>query len=160
MPVRRLRDTHWAWRIGDPQGRFPIYSGEGAALVEGRWHRKGQEVIYAAEHYATAMLEKLVHYSGVMPPGQHFLKIEIPAGVSYEEVTADSLPGWDQAAGNEARAFGGPWLDEKRSCLLIVPGVVAREERNILINPAHGDFALIKPGGEKPVRWDDRLFPR
>ena len=58
MAVRELAETLTVWRIGDPDGRFPIYSGEGAALCEGRWHRKGQDIIYTSEHYGTAMLEK------------------------------------------------------------------------------------------------------
>ena len=83
-----------AYRIGDPQGRHAIYSGEGAALAEGRWHERGQEVIYASAHYATAMLEKLARYNGIMPPDQHFIELQIPVGTSYEEVTKDILPGW------------------------------------------------------------------
>jgi hypothetical protein len=28
------------------------------------------------------MLEKLVHYNGVLPPNQHFIRIETPVGTS------------------------------------------------------------------------------
>jgi len=146
------------WRIGDPGGRHPIFSGDGAAQVEGRWHRRGQDVIYAAEHYGTALLEKLAHWNGVLPPNQHFLEIEIPAGVSYEVVTKDSLPGWDAPAGRAARRFGAAWFDDVRSGILLVPSVVSREENNVLIHPHHADFARIEPGLGKPVRWDERLF--
>lgn len=50
MAARELAEPLTVWRIGDPEGRFPIYSGEGAALSEGRWHSKGQDVIYTSEH--------------------------------------------------------------------------------------------------------------
>ena len=40
--MRRLTAPMRAFRIGDPDGRYPIYSGEGAALTEGRWHEKGK----------------------------------------------------------------------------------------------------------------------
>ena len=83
-----------AYRIGDPAGRHKIYSGEGAALAEARWHEKGQEIIYCSEHYSTAMLEKLAHFNGILPPNQHFIEITIPNGVSYEVVITDMLPGW------------------------------------------------------------------
>lgn len=146
------------WRIGDPHGRFAIFSGEGAALQEGRWHRRGQDVIYTGEHYSTAMLEKLVHWNGMLPPNQHFIEIMIAAGVSYEVVTKDMLPGWDARSGRKSRSYGSKWFEEGRSCLLIAPSVVAREENNILINPRHGDFAMMRAGLEKPVRWDSRLF--
>ena len=160
MPPRKLREPMRAYRIGDPQGRHPIYSGEGAALVEGRWHEKGQEVIYASAHYATAMLEKLAHYNGIMPPNQHFIEMEIPVGTSYEEVTKDILPGWNLPDSPVARAHGSAWLSELRSAILIVPSYVAREEFNILINPHHPESAAIRVGREKPVRWDARLFDK
>lgn len=158
MAVRELAEPLTVWRIGDPEGRFPIYSAEGAIRHEGRWHRKGQEVIYACEHYGTAMLEKLVHYNGILPPNQHFLPIEIPAGVSYEVVTKDSLPGWEHADGAVSRQFGATWIDEKRTGILIVPSVVSREECNVLINPNHTDADRVKVGREKPIHWDERLF--
>jgi RES domain-containing protein len=146
------------FRIGDPHGLFPIYSGKGAALTEGRWHEKGQEVIYSSEHYSLAMLEKLVHYSGVMPPNQHFIEISIPRGTSYEVVTKDSLPDWHSRDGHASRAFGSSWFSNSRSALLIVPSRVAREERNVLVNPHHPDASAISSGLETPVWWDERLF--
>lgn len=158
MTVRELSDQLSVWRIGDPDGRFPIYSEEGARRNEGRWHAKGQDVIYTSEHYGTAMLEKLVHYNGVLPPNQHFIEIQIPAGASYEVVTKDSLDGWDRPDGTESREFGRNWIDEARSAILFVPSIVSREENNVLINPNHEDSDRIKVGPEKPVRWDARLF--
>ena len=146
------------FRIGDPAGRFKIYSGEGAALTNGRWHVKGQEVIYCSQHYATALLEKLAHYNGLMPSGQHFIKITIPVGVSYEVVTKDTLPGWEAPDSQAARSYGMKWINECRTAILIVPSLPAIEENNILINPAHSDFSKIKPGLEKQIRWDKRLF--
>lgn len=158
MPVRALSEPMRAFRIGDPNGRFPIYSGEGAAATEGRWHNKGQEVIYASIHFATAMLEKLAHYNGMLPPGQCFIEIDIPVGTSYEVVTKDSLPEWNRRDSLEARAYGSKWLIEKRTAILVVPSYVAREEENLLINPRHPHAARIRPSLEKPVWWDRRLF--
>jgi RES domain-containing protein len=158
MAVRALSEAIVVWRIGDPNGRFPIYSAEGARRTEGRWHAKGQEVIYTSEHYGTAMLEKLVHYNGVLPPDQYFIEIEIPAGVRYEIVTKDTVDDWAHPAGTEARDFGKQWIEEKRSAILFVPSVVSREEQNVLINPSHEDSSRIKVGAEKPVKWDHRLF--
>jgi RES domain-containing protein len=155
MAVRGLDAPMRAYRIGDPDGRYPIYSGEGAALFEGRWHEKGQEIIYASEHYSTAMLEKLAHFNGILPANQHFLAIEIPVKTSYEVVTKDSLPVWTDAS--KARQFGAAWFAARRSAILIVPSYVAREERNILINPHHPDAKAIRPGLETPIWWDPRV---
>ncbi len=154
--VRSLDQPMRAFRIGDPKGAYPIYSGEGAAKVEGRWHERGQNVIYASEHYSTALLEKLAHWNGHLPPSQHYIEITIPAGTSYEVVTKDTLPGWVDAA--VARAFGSRWFGERRSCILVVPSFVARLDTNVLINPDHPDARAIKVGLETPVPWDARLF--
>jgi RES domain-containing protein len=155
---RKLTQPMIVYRIGDPNGRFPIYSAEGARRVTGRWHRKGQGVIYTSMYYSTAMLERLVNYSGRLPSGQHFIEITIPAGTVYEVLATDSLPGWYRRDGRTARAFGARWIEEGRSAILIVPSVVARMERNVLVNPAHADAIVIKPGLEIPVTWDARLF--
>ena len=158
MSPRRLREPMRVYRFGDPDGRFPVFSGEGATLVDGRWHRTGQEVIYTGEHYSTALVEVLVHRVWEMPPKQHFIEIVLPVETTYEEVTKDILPGWDSLNSRVARRHGSKWLDEQRSLILIVPSMVAPEELNILINPKHPDANTIKVGREKPVRWDPRLF--
>jgi RES domain-containing protein len=144
------------FRIGDPAGRYPIWSGEGAARTEGRWHTRGQEVVYTSEHYSTALLEKLAHFNGYLPGNQHFIEIDIPAGVSYEVVTKDSCPEWIDES--KARMVGARWWRERRSALLIVPSFVARMERNVLVNLHHPDAGLVQPGLEQPVTWDRRLF--
>ena len=72
---RRLDDALKGFRIGDPRGEYPIWSDGGSRRASGRWHEAGQRVIYAAEHYSTAMLEKLVHWNGILPPDQHFIAI-------------------------------------------------------------------------------------
>ena len=156
MSPRRLAEPLRVFRIGDPAGKFPIYSGDGAALQEGRWHRKGQVVVYTSAAYSTAMLEKLVSFNGILPPNQHFIEIVIASGTSYEVVTKDSLPGWTNTS--KARAFGARWFQEQRSAILVVPSFVARVETNVLIHPHHADAKAIKPGLEKPVWWDARLF--
>lgn len=158
MTHRALREAWTAYRIGDPQGAWPIWDAGGAGRVSGRWHEAGAEVIYASRNYSTAMLEKLVHHNGILPGNQHFLEITIPAGVSYEVVNPDALDGWFREGGNVARQYGMEWYQEGRSALLIVPSVVARMEKNIVFNVRHADFARVDPGLEAPIWWDQRLF--
>ena len=159
-PVRTLGSPLSAYRIGDPEGEFPIWDDGGARLSSGRWHEEGAAVIYASEHYSTAMLEKLVHYQGELPSGQHFVEITIPAGISYEVVNVDFIEGWWAADGEAARQFGRQWYLENRSAILIVPSVVARMERNVVFNTRHPDFGKIEAGLETPIWWDNRLFSR
>jgi RES domain-containing protein len=144
-------------RIGDPDGEFPIFSGEGARRFPGRWNVAGQSMIYASANYSTSLLEKLVRTS-IMPPNQHYLTITVPAGVSYEEFNEAKVPGWDADNSVRAKAFGSDWYASARSAILVVPSVIARLDRNILINSDHPEFRRIKASREVPIWWDDRLF--
>src|SRR3546814_5568385 len=83
------------YRIGDPDGAHPIYDSEGARLYPGRWNTAASPIIYTSEHYSTAMLEKLVHANTVMPANQHYIRITIPNGVSYEVFPTGKFSGWD-----------------------------------------------------------------
>ncbi|OSQ37468.1 RES family NAD+ phosphorylase [Thalassospira mesophila] len=158
MTSRQLPGTRYGYRIGDPHGIYPVYSAQGARLFAGRWHDIGQPVIYTSEHYSTAMLEKLVHFNGEVPKGQHFIKITYPVGLSYEVFSSGHHPGWHDANEQAARQFGSTWFREGRSCILFVPSVVAREEHNVLINTTHPDFPQITTDLEQPIWWDERLY--
>lgn len=158
MAAQQLDRVLTCTRIGDPDGAYPIFDATGSKLAPGRWNTASSPVLYTSEHYSTAMLEKLVRGSGHMPPGQHFITVTIPNGVSYEVVTADSLPGWDDISCAASRAHGEAWQQQRRSLLLVVPSVVARSERNFLLNPDHAEFGRLRASMHEPVRWDGRLF--
>lgn len=158
MSGQVLDRTLTAYRIGDPAGAFPIFDAMGSTLAPGRWNTRGSPVIYASEHYATAVLEKLAHGGGALPPNQHYVVITIPRGVSYEVLNEAALPGWDAMPATVSKTFGERWALEKRAAILIAPSVIARVERNIVVNPAHPDFAAITASLHQPVYWDRRLF--
>jgi RES domain-containing protein len=144
-----------AWRIAD--SRYPLFDGSGAARYGARWNSAGRRVIYAAETYAGALLEVLVHSgAGRIPRTQAFIEITIPRGVSIEETAGPR--GWDSAGAQASRAFGDAWYDSRRSCVLLVPSIVTRIERNVVINQDHPEFAKIRASRPRPVRWDERLF--
>ncbi|SAL88558.1 RES domain protein [Caballeronia choica] len=83
----------------------------------------------------------------------------MPDGVDIERVEADDLPaGWDGTDARIARQFGDRWLEEARLAVLLVPSVVARAERNVLVNPAHSDALRFVVSVPRPVVWDRRLF--
>ena len=145
-----------AFRIADM--RHVIFDGIGAMLHGARWNSPGRRVIYAAETYAGALLEILVHASGCVPRSQGFVEIEIPAGLSIEEIAMDDVPHWDSPSPASARDYGDVWYDQRRTPVLIVPSVVTRVERNVLINQEHPDFLRIRISQPKPVRWDSRLW--
>ena len=149
-----------AYRIAD--ARYPIFDGTGASLIGGRWNSPGRPVVYAAASYAGAMLERLVHAgTGRMPKNQKVVLMRIPARVSREEWTWDSLPpGWSADDAIASRAFGDAWLDRGRSAVLIVPSVLAKYEKNVVINAAHPDVRWIVASRPEKVVWDLRLFKR
>ncbi len=147
-----------AYRIGDPEGRYPIYDATGSRLYPGRWNTPASPMLYTSEHYSTALLEKLVHGSGVLPPNQHFIEITIPSGLSYEVLNPAALPGWDEARGTESKQFGEEWQLSRRSAILIVPSVVARLDNSILINLDHAEAPKVIHSLHQPVWWDARLY--
>jgi RES domain-containing protein len=145
----RLEAPLTCYRIGDCDGLYPIYDDRGAALVAGRWHTPDQPVLYASEHYATAMLEKLAQANGLLPPNQHYIEMALPKGLSFEAIDYLDF---------DTQTFGANWAHEKRSCALFVPSFVARPERNILLNLRHPEAPQIVASEPKPVLWDERLF--
>lgn len=156
--VQRTDRVLTCYRIGDPNGAFPIYDSEGSRLYPGRWNTETSPIIYTSEHYSTAMLEKLVHASDDLPANQHYIRITVPNGVSYEVFQTAGHPGWDSANETICKTFGEVWHKERRSALLLVPSIPARIERNILINPLHPDARPITHDLPEPVWWDDRLY--
>jgi RES domain-containing protein len=115
-------------------------------------------MLYTSEHYSTAMLEKLVHGSGQLPPNQHYISITIPNGITYETFSPAQVPDWYQATCATSKPYGDAWQLQQRSLLLIVPSVVARLEQNFLLNPQHPEFPLLVSSLHQPVWWDKRLF--
>ena len=102
-----------AYRVAD--SRRPIFDATGAMLYGGRWNSVGQRTIYAAETYAGALLEVLVHANFSTPPKNHrAVRISIPDRVEVETLNARGLPGWDAGDSMAARAFGDRWLKDKR----------------------------------------------
>lgn len=144
-----------AWRIAGAAHK--VFDGAGAALVGGRWNPIGAPAIYAAETYALALLEVLLHAQiGRPPPRSRFVEIEIPSRVSVEEVT-DAPAGWDHPDYSASQAFGARWIAERRGAVLLVPSVISPTERNVVINPTHPDAARIKVSAERDLTWDERI---
>lgn len=159
MTAQILERTLKCYRIGDPNGDYPIFDATGSKLSPGRWNTESSPMIYASEHYSTAMLEKLAHGAGRLPPNQHYIEITIPAGASYEVLNSPAFAGWDAAFPAASKAFGEDWQHARRSLALLVPSVVARIETNVLINADHPEFRRVDSGQfHHPVWWDDRLF--
>ncbi len=140
--------------------RYPILDGTGAAISGARWNSPGRPVIYASEHYATTLLELLVHAGGLrVPPGHHGAVIEWPDDLVIAQFVPADHPGWDAPDSAVAVAYGDAWLRGGTSAVLRVPSIPGQPvEWNIVINPRHEDFGRIRTARSFPVTWDGRFF--
>ena len=148
-----------AYRIGSPA--HSLLDGAGAAASDdARWNSKGRYVIYASEHYATALLEKAAQLNSIkIPRTLAFVRIEMSAGATVEELRPDDLPGWDADTKLPSQRFGDRWYDEQRSLLLLVPSLAAPGlERNVLINQRHPLFTRVTATSPEPVRCHPTLL--
>jgi RES domain-containing protein len=148
-----------AYRIASPA--HPLLDGTGAsASSTARWNSRGRYIIYAAEHYATALLEKAAQLNSVkIPRTLVYVRISVPSDAAVEEVLPDGLRGWDSDEKIASQAFGDRWYDEQRSLILLVPSLAAPGiERNVLINQRHPQFGRIKSSDAQPVRCHPRLL--
>ena len=138
--------------------RYSPDSGRGAALAGGRWNPVGAEVIYTAATLSLAVLEVLVHFS-VLPEDYVMTEIHIPDTVSVEVLRTSEHPhGWQSPAPITAtQAVGGRWINERNSCVLVVPSSIVATDRNYLINPHHKDFRKLAFSKPVPFRFDPRL---
>jgi RES domain-containing protein len=117
--------------------------------------------VYTAESRALALLEQLVHFDAdIIPAAFVVIRVEVPDGV-IEGLDAVP-PHWRDTGPGLAwtTTFGNQWLAERRSLALRVPSVVVPDERNLLINPNHPDFAIVNVGPARPFDIDPRLLPR
>jgi len=148
------------FRIGDE--RHPIWDGTGAALISGRWNSPGKLVIYGSLSNSCALLEILAHANiGRIPTTQRFVVADVPDRVSVASYDEQSLPvGWDSENSASARAFGDQWLKEERVAVLVVPSVIARLDRNALVNPLHPNANQLMVTAPEKIIWDKRLFER
>jgi len=142
------------------KARHPLYDVGGAIAVGGRWTSPGIGVLYAAEHYATAILEILVHRGRLGLPGPHHaMAIEVPPDLAVERFDPMAHPGWAAEGSSVARRFGDAWVARARTAALVVPSVPGQPvEWNYIFNLAHPDAHRISPQPPFAITWDGRLF--
>jgi RES domain-containing protein len=138
------------------------FDGEGARLYPGRWNPPGVAVVYASQSLALAMLEVLVHLDfRHAPPSQHGFAINVPDTL-IEAFDETSLPAhWREHRHRpETQAIGGEWAASLRTPALLVPSVLVPDEKNVVLNPRHPDFANLVIDGPVLVPLDGRFLGR
>jgi RES domain-containing protein len=138
----------------------PGLDGIGGTLADGRWHTRGERVVYFGMSAAITVLERLAHLDPDLLPGDlrlaRFEFTHTVAKTAVEEVSA-LAPDWqyDEAA---TRRIGDQWRRSGSTCLLVVPSAVLPEESNLVFNPRHNDARLLRLAGERAFRFDARLI--
>ena len=130
-------------------------SGEGARRYGGRWNPPGTAVVYAAESRALAVLETIVHLA-LEARAMRFVLItlELPAKAKVERHSAARPPRVLAAS----QDVGGAWLDGGDGLALVVPSVLVPQEKNYVLNVAHGQFAGVRVANTEPFSFDERLW--
>ncbi len=144
------------WRIS----RFADLAGEGGLHAPGRWHSKGQRVVYLAEHPASALLELLVHLEiDVEDFPAHFQLLEIDAADRIAVTAIDETSLQVDWRGQPAvtRTLGDEWLRGGTTALLRVPSAVVPATSNYLLNPSHADAPQLSITAVVRASLDPRL---
>jgi RES domain-containing protein len=151
------------WRICKSLYSVAAFSGEGARLFAGRWNPAGVRMVYCATSLSLATLEFFVHLDpGVAPDDLVSVMAEIPdiPGIS-ERLDPKALHDeWRKIDNLALQQIGANWISSMRSAALLVPSAVVDGEWNVLLNPAHIDFARIEIEAPKVFHFDERMFSR
>ncbi|MEM6525831.1 MAG: RES family NAD+ phosphorylase [Bacteroidota bacterium] len=143
------------YRIAHPSYAQDL-SGYGSLLVSGRWHFKGNRVLYSAENSSLALLEYLAHTEGLkrrLP--YHMITIEVPQDSIH---VLKKLPNNWETDPLESRRLGTQWINEGKTLLMKVPSVLNEDNSNYLINPTHLLFQKVKIIKTKEITFDQRLW--
>ena len=148
------------WRICRSAYAVEAATGEGARLFGGRWNSCGVRVVYASTSLALAAIEVFVNLEPNLQPNDLVsIEGEIPDAIEISKLDLRILPaGWRQTRDETLQRFGDEWIAAKQTVALLVPSAAIRGEWNILLNPAHFQFATIKFHAPEPFAFDARMF--
>lgn len=149
------------WRISLGKYASACLTGAGGLYVSGRWHHRGQPIVYTSATPSLAALEMLVHVDAALaPPDLRLIEIEFPDELTVEVCDPATLTAdWTAfPAPVELQTFGSTWLAEQRTSVLNVPSAVLPIERNYILNPVHLDSKHVRVVGEQPFSFDPRLL--
>ena len=148
------------WRICRRRYAADAARGEGARLYGGRWNSRGVRVVYASTSLALAAVETFVNLEpNLQPKDLVSIEAEIPDGLEIGRLDLQVLPTqWHEIRGESLHLFGDEWVHRGDSAALLVPSAAIRGEWNVLLNPAHPEFARIKFHEPRSFDFDARMF--
>ena len=127
--------------------------------TSGRWHSRGQLIVYTGASRSLTILEKLVHTDPAeLPDDQVLITVDIPEDVRVETIALAAVPAtWTAPLDSGCMSLGDTWLDRAQAAVLRVPSAIVPEECNYLINPLHADAARITVKDTRAFEFDERL---
>ena len=149
-----------AYRLVKARYADNALDGSGSKAFGGRWNSKGVAMVYASDSIALAVLELLIHLHRAEILN-HYTLFELD--IAEEQVMSldDGAlpPDWrNDPAPSSTAAIGDEWIASGSSVALTVPSTLVPRQRNILFNPAHGDFeAVIASVSSSPFDLESRL---
>ena len=148
------------WRICRARYAGAAASGEGARLFGGRWNSRGLSVVYASTSLALAAVETFVNIEPNLAPNDYVsMAVNVPDSLAIERIEIKALPSdWHRSRNEELQRLGDEWVRLGRTAAMFVPSAVIRGDWNVLLNPAHRDFAKIKFQRPEPFVFDARMF--
>ena len=148
------------WRICRRRYAAEAATGTGARLYGGRWNSRGVSVVYASTSLALAAVETFVNLEPNLTPSDLVsIEGEIPDTVAVGRLDPAVLPArWSESRDESLRHFGDEWARGGETAALLVPSAAIRGEWNVLLNPAHSDFASITLHPPLRFEFDARMF--
>jgi len=135
--------------------------GKGGLYGSGRWHYKGNPVIYTSEHASLAAWETIVHVTdiGNLPEDLQLVKIEIPDNIEIQTVPSSVLvKGWNSFPfSGKTVDYGTSFLRKNEFLALKVPSAIVPEEYNIILNPLHPAIKDCRVISSVPFIFDKRI---
>lgn len=87
------------------------------------------------------------------------MRLELPSSAKLEDASNLGLPADWRTNEAATQTLGNAWIASVTSLGLQVPSFIEPSEMNLLLNPAHPHYNLIKLRVERnPFRFDPRLF--
>ena len=147
-----------AYRLTQQRYAQSAFSGAGSLRGNGRWHRAGIPIVYAAESAAVALLEVMVHLERprllVMDWAVVPCRFEDALGERMDALPDDwRVFPWPAST----QQIGQAWFEAQRSPVLDVRSAVMPSARNYLLNPEHPRFGEVEIGEAEPFEIDTRL---
>jgi RES domain-containing protein len=138
----------------------PGLDGIGGTFADGRWHTRGERVVYFGATAAIVVLERLAHTDpDLLPTDLRLACFEFAETVSTIKVEdICPLSGNWMHDDNATRRIGGQWWLACSSPLLLVPSAILPEESNYVLNALHAEAKSLRLIRERPFTFDPRLL--